>query len=78
MRKPKINTNPPANRYTLDGETVIEISHPTLRDSAGMAVGTLVSIRATEGRLILDIYRADPPIVVCAPDANWHRQPEPA
>jgi hypothetical protein len=56
---PKINPNPGANRYTLPGERIAEIS-------LGME-GCLLSAREYEGHLRVEIYRADDTVQIITP-----------
>lgn len=57
MRKPSVNTNPVANKYTGPHERIIEVS-----SAYG---GCLIGLRLMQdGRLLVDVYREDPTVNV--------------
>lgn len=56
MKKPSVNVRPVADRYSLDGERVIEVS-----SNVG---GCLISIHEVAGKLRINVYRADDTVYV--------------
>jgi hypothetical protein len=59
-KKPKVTVNCVADKYATQGETIIEFS-----SEAG---GGLISFRvASDGKLLVDLYRMDPAVVVRVP-----------
>lgn len=59
MRKPSVKTRCPANQYTGPSERIVEFS-------AG-ALGGLISFRALgDGTLRVEVYCADPGVIVRA------------
>jgi hypothetical protein len=56
MPKPKINTRPVAGHYAAPDELIVEFSHPN--------GGGLISIRATDTGVIVDVYRCDDTVTV--------------
>lgn len=58
MRKPRVTTNPVANRYAAPGQRIIEVS------AGCTAIGCLISLELVAGKLKIHIYRQDPEVRV--------------
>lgn len=58
MLKPSIKTRCIAENYAAEGERIAEIWDPNTR------LGCLVSVRTFNGETIVELYRADPGVVV--------------
>lgn len=61
LRKPVVQTNPPANANTAAGERIIQVSN----NSDTHPLGALISLRTNDdGSFTIHVYRADPGVNV--------------
>lgn len=67
--RPQVNLRPVAASYAMAGERIIEVS-----SGAG---GCLVSLTVHDGRLRIEVYRADDTVDVIAPEVSAPRKMTP-
>ncbi len=63
-KRPSVTVNPVADRYSMQGERIIEFS-----SEVG---GGLISLRVSNDgkQLLVDLYRCDPTVVVRTPSTS--------
>jgi hypothetical protein len=57
MAKPKVDTNPVADRYSGSNERIVEYSTRS-------GLGGLISFRETEDGLLIDLYQHDAAVTI--------------
>lgn len=60
MKKPSVNVNPVANKYSAPDERIVEFTFDN-------GVGGLISFRTVNGTPTVEIYRCDMSVIVSTP-----------